>query len=155
MTDKEFIDKHILSNWVFDAHIPSHYGTAEFFVVTSTDGSLSFAINKFIAFIKEIYGEWYCEIEGKYLSEIINEWFENKKSEALKDINDELINLNVILGPRSWQCVDEHGDIFFWKKLVLKFKDQYDKNLIKIIYDKWFENKVLEVSEKMMNEPWS
>lgn len=155
MTDKEFIDEYILSNWVFSPHLSSYYTSNEFFVVTSTDGTLSFAINKFVEFINEIYGEWYCEIEGKYLSDIINEWFENEKSKSLKEINDELANLNVVLGPRSWQCVDEHGDIFFWKKLVVKFRDKYSKTLIKTVYDEWFENKVFEVSEKMMNSPWS
>lgn len=154
MTDKEFIDEHILNGWMINTQLPSYF-VDTFFGVSSTDGNTNLPINMFLKYIKEFYGEWYCEVEGKYLSEIIDEWFETKKSEVLRDINAELVNLKVVLGPRSWQCVDEHGDIFFWKKLVLKFKDKYDKNLIKSVYDEWFENKVLETSEKMMDEPWS
>ena len=155
MTDKEFIEKHILKDWVFGTDIPTHGNRNIFFGVCSSDNSIAYSIGKFIEHVNFYYGEWYCDIEKKFLSEIIEEWFQNEKSKVIKDINNELLKLKVVLGSRTWQCIDEHGEIFFWKKLVIKFKDEYNKKLIKAVYDEWFENKVLEASEKIMNEPWS
>jgi hypothetical protein len=156
MTDKEFIEKHILKDWVFTTDMPTTYNIGNIiFGVCSSDNSIVYPISKFIEHVNFYYGEWYCDIEGKYLSEIIREWFQNKKSQVIKEINNELLKLEVVLGSRNWECIDEHGEIFFWKKLVIKFKGKYDKKLIKSVYDEWFQDKVVEVSEKIMDSPWS
>lgn len=155
MTDKEFIDKYILEGWKFDTELPTTSGSNMLFGISSHDESMTFTINDFIKDRTNYYGDWYCEKEEKYLGEIIKDWFNSQKDEIIADLKSRLTGLKVVLGPRNWQCVDQEGNIFFWKQLVLEFKDKYSKRLIKTVYDDWYQDMVFETSEKMMNEPWS
>lgn len=157
MTDREFIFNHILINWKFD--FDDGLGTTPsnkiIFGICDHEEVRTFTITEFISEIKNLYGNWYCEEEGKNIGDYIREWFNEHKSEVISDINLRLGELNVVLGARSWQCVTKNGDPYFWKALVLEFKGKYGKRLIKSIYDEWFEEKVLEESEKIMNSSWS
>lgn len=154
MTDREFIEKRILIEWKFDSNsIPSGDNGLEFFLTTK-DETISLPLTDFLREIKCYYGDWYSDEYDNTLLGVINIWYENEKKKILSELMDEFLNLRVILGDRNWVCIDNDNEIFFWKKLVIKYKDKYSKRIIKHVYDKWFEDEVIKESEKIMNSKW-
>jgi len=103
-------------------------------------------------YVTGIYSDFITD-EGMTVTEMINDWFKSKYDIIYTNIIDSLKGVDIRLGVRNWELT-RNGEIFFWKQLVNEFDGEYSKESIKVIYDNWYQRKVLEVSEAALNAPF-
>lgn len=79
------------------------------------------------------------------------EWYTETLKEATKDIHEYLDKLDVQLGDYDWEIFDVDGKMFNEYQMIEELEDKYPEGLIVRVYDDWYTEKVLEVSEKHLN----
>lgn len=89
---------------------------------------------KIISFAKEYLNNWYAE-------RVIG-----------SKVNDLLSQLVLTLGPRNWVVTWIGHGLFSKKRLLEKFinESEYHHDFILNMYNKWYEDAVIEASEKVM-----
>ena len=83
---------------------------------------------------------------------VINEWyFENVFS---KKIDSFFKEAKLVLGPTNWMVIHPYYGKINTDKLSKNFPEEtlYQTSILNKQYDNWYNEKILEVSEKMMKE---
>lgn len=106
-----------------------------------------------IKYVCGIYSDFITD-EGISISDMISDWYKVKYDEIVKDVMTYLNGrVTIELGTRNWVTIAD-GKPWMWKELIVMFNEQYDEGTIKWIYDRWYQDELIEVSEKAMNEPY-
>lgn len=91
------------------------------------------------------------KIDNKSLYDFLYNWYLDKQNESKLDILDFIkFKYKVTLGYRSWQLSQMNGKPTTIDKIILDFKGKYDKDFISNIINNWYENQVIEYSEKII-----
>ena len=105
---------------------------------------------------KEFFKIFLVEIFGNFkgLARIFDDWFYENEKVLLIPINEFIKNTTIDLGQTSW--IAKHKD---YGTLDLNRFNKYFPNETKYqqiyfrqIFHQWYDNKVLEISEKIMGE---
>lgn len=96
-----------------------------------------------------LYGNFITDCELT-IGEIVGEWYSNKIDELFKPIIKTLEDVEIVLGVRSWEVM-KNGKEFDLNELFEAHKNDYPKHVIKNFFEEWKYNKIMEVSEGMLN----
>jgi len=90
------------------------------------------------------------KINRDFVGAYFTKWFNSKKKELTKKyVHGELKNYDVRLGLTDWFTINPEGKIITEKILFEKYP-WADNTTIDKIYTKWKEDKIIDVSSKMM-----
>ena len=85
------------------------------------------------------------------LSNSIYEWYRKIRIESKIDILDFIkYKYKIRLGFRNWEIATMSGKTITIDNIVKDLKGKYDKEFIEPIIDEWFENQVINQSEKII-----
>jgi hypothetical protein len=157
MTDREIIIDNFVEKYFMISDNPNNLGTSTAFGVRPIDNDGTFTefttVDGFITFVLSLYSNFITD-EGISVGAMVQEWFYKQYNEMYGRIYAYLnSNIKISLGPRSW-LVEKNGESWNWKDLYETFGGHYNMKTIKIIYTSWYDNRVLEISEQHMNEPF-
>ena len=78
-------------------------------------------------------------------------WYSNKKKEAKIDLLDYIkFKYKVALGPTNWEINNMGNKQIKIKDIVHDLKKQYDLDFISEVVEEWFENEIINISEKLI-----
>jgi hypothetical protein len=87
----------------------------------------------------------------RLLSNSIYEWYRKIRIESKIDILDFIkYKYKIRLGFRNWEIATMSGKTITIDNIVKDLKGKYDKEFIEPIIDEWFENQVINQSEKII-----
>jgi hypothetical protein len=87
----------------------------------------------------------------RLLSNSIYEWYRKTQIESKIDILDFIkYKYKIRLGFRNWEIATMSGKTITIDNIVKDLKGKYDKEFIEPIIDEWFENQVINQSEKII-----
>lgn len=87
----------------------------------------------------------------RLLSNSIYEWYRKIQIESKIDILDFIkYKYKIRLGFRNWEIATMSGKTITIDNIVKDLKGKYDKEFIEPIIDEWFENQVINQSEKII-----
>lgn len=90
------------------------------------------------------------KINHNFVGGYFTKWFNYKKKElSRKYINEELKNYDVRLGLTDWFTINPEGKIITERILFEKYP-WADNTTIDKIYTNWKQNKIIDISSKMM-----
>lgn len=107
------------------------------------------------------YGEFFSKITNSLaldnldnketLADSINKWYKKLQIEAKTDVLDFVkYKYKIRLGFRNWEITTMSGKTITVDNIVKDLKYKYDKDFVETIIDKWFENQVINQSEKII-----
>lgn len=157
MTDREIIIDNFVEKYFMISDNPNNLRTSTPFgvgVINDIDTFPNFTtLDGFTSFVISLYSNFMTD-ENISVGTMVQGWFYKSYNEMYGRIHNYLErNIEVTLGPRSW-LVEMNGEPWDWKELYRVFDGVYSETIIKIIYTSWYDTKVLEISEKHMNEPF-
>ena len=157
MTDREMIIDNFVEKYFMICDSPHNLGIRRPLGVKTKDGrlgGLEFSNpTNFTLFVCSLYSDYLTD-EKIYVSYMVQKWFNEKYDTMYGTINNYLdSNIKISLGPRSW-LVEMNGEAWNWKELHKVFEGVYSEKILKMIYTSWYDNRVLEISEQHMNEPF-
>jgi hypothetical protein len=146
MTDEKLIINFIENNYKFDGF----NDTTVQFTVTDVNSTDTLTKVEFIDSVSQSFNGLKTNEISVY--ELSKWWFNMRVNEVLLEINDFLRRkIKVSLGQRSWHVTTYTGKEFDLKRLISMYEHKYSKVLITITYNEWYNQSIVEVSEKMVN----
>ena len=89
------------------------------------------------------------KVSGNDILSFISNMFRNKKMEYKLDTLDYIrLKYKIVLGYRNWEIVTLSGEPVDEVKIVSDLKHKYDLEFISEIVDEWFENEIVNLTEK-------
>ena len=154
MTDKDIILNYINNYYVFhyeEHQVSSHVRTIHNVIIgfqnKSTNSFTSFGglINE----LKLLYGDFICD-NGNMIDDYVRDWFTKEKNKHFKEVYEKLSELRVELGETNWVVIDKDNQPFNFDDLEPLFLKYQSRDVVKEIYDEWFDKKVTAISEEIM-----
>jgi hypothetical protein len=85
------------------------------------------------------------------VSRLLYDWVKIKKNNHFDILSDFLEKCSIIDNKLGWIVVKD-GEEITTKKLINIFEKQYQRKEVIYFYDEWYNHKICEISEKIMNE---
>lgn len=164
MTDEKFIEEFILKKWSlcgveysYDGPLPKFNSGLVKFETTEGEILVKSEItgkSNLIKDIVETYDNWTVDETGKTVKDYINDWLEKELITMKNKVMDSFKHFKVKLGLTGWDIYD--GDkLIDMKTLQFETLSVYDRETVRIFFNEWYEQVIIEESEKIMNSEWS
>lgn len=138
MTKEEFILWYIKKVYIFTGSSLKRQYSVDVLSFSEFVGEVKSSLNINIVDKKEIYGFLYT-------------WYLNKKKEAKIDLIDYIrFKYKVTLGPTNWEISNMKNKMVKITDVINDIKKQYDPDFIKEVVEEWFENEIINISEKLI-----
>lgn len=90
-------------------------------------------------------------VDKKEMYSFLHTWYSNKKKEAKIDLLDYIrFKYKVTLGPTNWVISNMKNKTVKISDVINDVKKQYDSDFIKEVVEEWFENEIINISEKLI-----
>lgn len=86
------------------------------------------------------------------ITDYLNDWRSEKEKIHLKDLLEYLDTCKIVDGKYDWLVFDSNNLKITEKYMLDKFKDNYSKFEIIHFYQKWRDEKILKICEKIFGE---
>ena len=121
------------------------------FVVVEKNTSQQFSDEEFSNMFLKIFSTF--NIDKNTLSiDLYKSWYKNKKKKHVKKLDEYLESCNVKLGLRDWEVTSSDGTHVSYNSVYKLFSKNFDIEFIDRYYGNWLSNKVIDISESIMNQ---
>ena len=145
MRDKEIIYKFLKS---FSVRVDDN---EHMFVIFDDFTRKKIFYDDFIKYFLKIFDVYKTDDE-RLSFEICQEWLDNEKSKLTIEIDNYLNTCQVRFGKYNWEVIDSEGNHISEEKISEVFLNNGSKKFILSCYDRWYTNKILEISNEIMNK---
>lgn len=143
MTDKIIINKFLKK---FEVKIEHNN-----FVVVEKGTSQQFSDDGFSYMFLKIFSTF--NIDKDTLSiDLYKSWYKNKKKKHVEKLDKYLESCSVKLGLRDWEVTSLDGTHVSYNSVYNLFSKNFDIEFIDRYYGNWLSNKVMDISESIMNQ---
>ena len=143
MTDKILINKFLKK---FEVKVEHNN-----FIVVEKGTSQQFSDDGFSYMFLKIFSTF--NIDKDTLSiDLYKSWYKNKKKKHVEKLDKYLEICSVKLGLRDWEVTSLDGTHVSYNSIYNLFSKNFDIEFIDRYYGNWLSNKVMDISESIMNQ---
>jgi hypothetical protein len=143
MTDRIIIKK-FLKNYKIKIK------TSDFVILEKSTGQ-EFSDEQFSNMFLKIFNTF--NIDKDTLSiDLYKSWYKSEKKKHVKKLEEYLENCTVKLGLCDWEITAQDGTNVTYNSVYRLFSNNFDIEFIDKYYNNWLSDKVIDISESLMNQ---
>lgn len=81
---------------------------------------------------------------------VTKKWYNDQLEVKVGDLNTFLSNCRVILGQTNWEVVTKNGKTVTVQTMKELFCPRYSERMVVSYYNKWYNEKIIEATERSM-----
>lgn len=89
------------------------------------------------------------DLFGFRTTDVVKHWAKIGLDELTGDVRTYLSKCNLFLGRTNWEIRDADGHEFTEDMFLNRFKDWYDDRFLRGYFDEWYNNELIQASDRI------